>query len=128
MTIKKYKICRLAIVIILSMSISVSVSLDNYYLPIIFMLSSIAAMQYCRKQLKTKQVLVDERDYQIAGNAARYTIFVYSWIGAVATFVLMAVSGKEGFLYMLSQYLAFSVCFLMLLNSFLFKYLSKKQK
>jgi len=110
------------------MSISISLGLENYYLPIIFMLSGIAGMYYCRKQLKTEKVIADERDYQVAGNAARYTIFIYGWIGAIGTFVLMAISEKEGVLYTLSQYLAFSVCFLMLLNAFLFKYLSKRNK
>lgn len=126
MTTKQYKVCRLAIIILLSMSISISISLENYYLPIIFMLSGVAGMYYCRKQLKIEKVMVDERDYQVAGNAARYTIFIYGWLGAIGTFVLMAVSQKEGVFYSLSQHLAFSVCFLMLLNAFLFKYLSKR--
>jgi len=128
MNTKQYKICRFSIIIVLAMSISISISLENYYLPVIFMLSSMAGMYYCRKQLKTEKVMVDERDYQVAGNAARYTIFIYGWLGAIGTFVLMALSQKEGVIYALSQYLAFSVCFLMLLNAFLFKYLSKRNK
>ncbi|MFA6331282.1 MAG: DUF2178 domain-containing protein [Clostridia bacterium] len=128
MTAKQYKVCRLAIMIVLAMSISISISLENYYLPIVFLLSSSAGMYYCRKQLKTEKIMVDERDYQVAGNAARYTIFIYGWIGAILTFILMAMSEQGGFLYTLSQYLAFSVCFLMLLNAFLFKYLSKRVK
>jgi uncharacterized membrane protein len=102
--------------------------MNNYYLPIVFTLSAMAGMYYCRKQLKTKAVLADERDYQVAGNAARYSIFIYGWIGAIGTFVLMAISEKQGVLYAISQYLAFSVCFLMLLNAILFKYLSKREK
>jgi uncharacterized membrane protein len=128
MTKKQYRYCRLAIIIVLSASISISITMNNYYLPIIFMLSATAGMYYCRKQLKTEGVMVDERDYQVAGNSARYTILIYSWIGAIGTFVLMAVSEKEGGMYAVSQYLAFSVCFLMLLNAFMFKYLSKREK
>ncbi len=128
MTNKQYHYCRLVIVIILSASISISITMNNYYLPIVFTLSAMAGMYYCRKQLKTKAVLADERDYQVAGNAARYSIFIYGWIGAIGTFVLMAISEKQGVLYAISQYLAFSVCFLMLLNAILFKYLSKREK
>ena len=128
MTLKQYQVCRLAIVIALAMSISISISLENYYLPLVFLLSSVAGLYYCRKQLKTEKVLADERDYQVAGNAARYTIFIYGWVGAIGTFILMAMSGKNSFFYTLSQYLAFSVCFLMLLNAILFKYLSKRNK
>lgn len=128
MTLKNYKIWRLAIMVILAASISFSINLNNYYLPIIFMVSAMAVMYYLRQQLKTDKVVADERDYQVAGNAARYTIFIYGILGAIGTFVLMAVSGKDGIMYVLSQYLAYSVCFLMLLNAFLFKYLIKKQK
>jgi len=126
MTTKQYKICRLVIAVVLSASISISISIENYYLPIIFLFSSFAGMYYCRKQLKTKKVMADERDYQVAGNAARYAIFIYGILGSVSTFVLMAISQREGIIYVLSQYLAFSVCFLLVLNAFLFKYLSKK--
>lgn len=127
MTIKQYKICRLAIIILLSMSISVSMTMENYYLPIIFTISAIAGMYYCKKQLNAKKVMVDERDYQIAGKASRYSIYVYSWIGAIGTFVLMALSKDNPILFDLGQFLAFSVCFLMLLNAFLFRYLINKQ-
>lgn len=127
MSTKKYQFCRLMIIIVLSMSISISITLENYYLPLIFMLSAFAALSYCRQQLKASAVMADERDYQIAGKAARYAIYIYCWLGAIGTFVLMAISNKEGLFYSLSQYLAFSVCFLMLLNACLFKYFIKKK-
>ena len=44
MTLKQYKICRIAIVFALSMLISVSITLDNYYLPIVFVITAAAAM------------------------------------------------------------------------------------
>ncbi len=128
MTKKQYLVCRLAIIVVLSFSISISLSLGNYYLPLIFMLTAAATLYYCRQQLKTKDVLVDERDYQLAGRAARYAIFIYGWLGAVGTFVLMALSDKQGNLYIISQYLAFSVCFLMLANALIFRYLNARGK
>lgn len=128
MTKKQYLFCRLAVVIVLSFSISTSLSLGNYYLPLVFMLTAMAVLYYCRKQLKTKDVLVDERDYQIAGRAARYALYIYGWLGAIGTFVLMALADKQGNLYIISQYLAFSVCFLMLANALIFRYLSGRGK
>lgn len=128
MSLKNYKFCRLAIIILLSASISVSITLENYWLPIIFVCTAMAGMYYCKKQLKTPNVLVDERDYQTAGKASRYAVYIFSWLGAIGTFILMALSEKNPVLYILSQYLAFSVCFLMLLNTFLFKYFNKYDK
>lgn len=128
MTKKQYMICRLAIIVLLSFLISLSISLNNYYLPLVFAATAAAGLHYCRKQLKTGEIIADERDYQVAGKAARYAISIYSLLGVVGVFVLMAISHKNGMLYILSQYLAFSICFLMLLNAFLFKYLNKKGK
>jgi Predicted membrane protein len=95
MTLKQYKICRIAIVFALSMLISVSITLENYYLPIVFVITAAAAMYYCKKQLNTKEVMADERDYQIAGTASRYAISIYGWIATVGIFILMAVSLQE---------------------------------
>jgi uncharacterized membrane protein len=125
---KQYKSCRIAIVIALSLAISVSISVQNYYLPILFVLTAMAGMYYCRKQLVTEEVMADERDYKVAGDAARYTITIYGTLGAVSMFVMMGISQGEGLLYDLSQFVAYSVCFIMLLNAFMFKYLSKKGK
>lgn len=126
MTLKHYKICRLLIIFLLSLSISVSLSLENYYLPLVFIISSFAGMYYCRKHLQTTTIMADERDFKVAGRAARYSINIYGILGSIATFILMAISQKTGPLYILSQYLAYSICFLMLLNAILFRYLSKK--
>ena len=117
---KQYTICRLSIIILLSLSIAISISLNNYYLPIILTITAFFIMSYIKKQLKTEDVLADERDYKIAGDSARYTIYIYAFIGVIGAFVLMAISQKEGLLYILSQYLAISVCFIMILNSIIF--------
>lgn len=123
MTKKQFQACRLAIIIILSFSISTSITLENYWLPIVFMLTALAAMYQCKHAYSQDHIIADERDYHIAGNSARYSIYTYAWLGALGTFVLMALSHKEGVLYIISQTLAFSVCGLMLLNAFIFKYL-----
>jgi uncharacterized membrane protein len=129
MTLKQYKICRIAIVFALSMLISVSITLENYYLPIVFVITAAAAMYYCKKQLNAKEVMADERDYQIAGTASRYAISIYGWIATVGIFILMAVfPSRDSVLYIAAQCWAFSVCFLLLANAFIFRYLIKKQK
>jgi len=128
MNLKQYKLYRVITIVILGMSISVSITLENYYLPIILVIIGMAAMYYLRKQLRTTEVMADERDYKLAGGAARYTISIYGLIGTFGIFILMALSGgKEDFVYVLSQYLAFSICFLFLLNVVVFKYLSRRK-
>jgi len=127
MTKNTYTICRLAIVILLSGTISLSINLENYWLPLILTVTAVAALLQCKKEYAKKHVIADERDYKIAGDAARYSIYAFAWIGTIGTFALMAFSHKEGMLYLLSQYFAFSVCGLLLLNSVLFAYLNRRQ-
>ena len=125
---KQYTIARLIIMVLLTISIIISISMSNYYLPIVFLFTAFVFMYYFKKQLKTKDVLADERDYKIAGDTARYSIFIYAFIATITMFVLMGISQNQGELYAVSLCLAFSVCFLLILNSFLFKFLSKKGK
>lgn len=128
MTLKQYNIYRIAIIVILAFSISISITLENYYLPIVLIVAAMAFMYYIRNQLQTTEVMADERDYKLAGDSARYTITMYGLIGVVVMFVLMGTSsGKEDISYILSQYLAFSICFLMILNVLVFKYLRSKK-
>ncbi|MCB9802979.1 DUF2178 domain-containing protein [Candidatus Nomurabacteria bacterium] len=128
MTKKQYLIMRFSIVVLLSASIAISINLKNYYLPIILMLIALLTMVYFRKQLKPKDVLADERDYQVAGIAARYTLFIYSWFSVIAMFIFLMLSEKYPQVYPLSQFFAFTVCGLLLLNAFLFKWLIKHGK
>lgn len=123
---KQYRFYRLLIIILLCSFISVSITLKSYLLPIAFMIVAMGMMFYLRKQLKSEEVSADERDYQVAGTAARYAISIYAWVGVIAVFVLMYLSEQKEELYFVSQYVAFSVCFLMLLNVVLFKYLERK--
>ena len=128
MSKKQYQVCRYVIVILLSALISVAITKEQYYLPIIFVLAAIAAMYYCRRSLKTTDVLADERDYFLAGKAARLSLSIYSLIGTIAIFVLMILSEQRSELFVISQYLAYSICALLLLNAFIFRYLVKKGK
>jgi len=127
MTKKQYSVFRLIVIMILSASISAAITAENY-LPIVLIVTAMAAMYYGKKRLPKDTVMADERDYKVAGDAARYTIYIYSWIGAIATFILMALSDKTGMLYALSQFFAYTVCFIMLLNAFVFRYLSNRGK
>jgi uncharacterized membrane protein len=65
----------------LGISISLSITLENYYLPIALVIIGMTAMYYLRKQLKIIEVMADERDYKLSGNAARHTITIYGLIG-----------------------------------------------
>jgi len=128
MTFKQYNFYRILVVMTMAISISCAMTMENYYLPIFLMIIGMALMCYLRQRLRKTEVIADERDYKLAGDAARYTILVYGFIGAFTIFILMALSsGPDDSIYQLSHYLAFSICFLFLLNVLIFKIIALKK-
>ena len=129
MTKKQYKTTRILVIIIISFTVSTSLALNNYLIPILIILAGLAFMFSIRKKFeKTEGVLADERDYQIAGNAARYTIFIYSIIGTIATMPLMVLGKENPSLMLIGHFSAYTVCGLMLINALLFKILNKRNE
>lgn len=76
MTAKKYLIIRLAVAAILAGIVSSSILTGNYILPIVAV-AAFAAFLYTMKK-KVKEVMIDERDFAIAGDAARYALNLYA--------------------------------------------------
>lgn len=127
MTKKQYKWARIITIILIAFTISTSLSLNNYIIPILVIFAGMAFMFSIRKKYEKEEgVLADERDYKIAGNAARYTLFVYSIIGVVATMILMVLGKENDTLLTIGYFASYTVCGLMLLNAILFKILSKR--
>jgi len=126
MTNKQYSVLRIAIVILLSVSISVSISLENYLLPLGAILLAIIILQIMRRRVNS--VLADERDYSLAGTAARHAITVFSLIMVAAMFILMYFGKDNKDLYNLSIIFAYLTCALMFINAFIFYFLKLKMK
>jgi uncharacterized membrane protein len=122
---KQFKIFRVILAMILAIIISQSIILENFVLAIFAMLVAIVLMIFVRR--KVKDVLADERDYKIAGNAARYAMTTFS---AVAVgFMFFFMSQKQNPVYeAIGLTLAYSVCGLMLVYSLIFIYLRKYAK
>jgi uncharacterized membrane protein len=123
LTLKQYQIARLVIVFILAFCFANLIVLKNYFLPIALLVLASLVLMYLRK--KVRGVLADERDYQIGGKAALLAMQVCSWIGVVIMFVLYAFADKNIFYQPIAMTIAFSVCVLMLMYSFIFKYLNR---
>jgi len=109
------------IAIILGAIFSVSIVADNFVLPIVSVVTSVALMYMLKKNVK--EVLEDERDYEIGGRAARYAISIYSYLMLVAILVLFIGRASNPLFETIASILAYSVCSLMIFYSLIFKYL-----
>ncbi len=123
MTLKTYNKIRLGIVFVTAFIFSQSLVLRNFFIPIMVLGLSAMALFYLRK--KVAAVMTDERDYQIGGKSALFTIQATSWVGVIIMFVLYALGDTNPFYQPIAMTLAFSVCILMLIYSIAFKYYSK---
>jgi len=126
MSIKKYQLLRLLVVILLSASISMAMSLGLYYLPLAAIAVAMIILTLSRKRVAG--ILADERDYQLAGDSARYAITIFSSILVIAMLVLMGMNDIDGHFADLASILAFLACYLMLLNSLVFRFLKMKSE
>jgi uncharacterized membrane protein len=103
---------------------SVLVVQGNYVLPIIIGITAVTALYAAKKQVKG--VLADERDYLVAGKAARWTLCIYTIAAAVGSLVLMALRQNRPDYELAAQILAYSACFLLIVQSLLLKFFLKK--
>jgi len=126
MTKKTFLVYKIITTIILGTVVGVSVNYDNWYLPVVVMLSALAFLYTLKKRVK--EVIADERDYKIAGRASYSAMTVYAIASAVLGIVLFTVGKGNTAMSAAANTLVFSTCFLMLLYSFLFKVYIRKDE
>jgi uncharacterized membrane protein len=124
MNLKTYNKTRMAIAAVLGGLVSFSVVSENYVLPMIATVTALILVLALRRRVS--EVISDERDYHIAGKAARWTISVYAILAGLGSIVLMAFRKTDPSLELLGSILAYSACFVMLLQSALFYFFAKK--
>ena len=124
MTYKKFKTIKIIISMILGAVIAQAVIFGNYILAVSAILAAAGITLIVKKRVK--EVMADERDYQVAGKAARVSMSIFSVLGAAASFVLMAEREANPLYGTIGSVLAYSVCFLLILYSALFAYYAKQ--
>jgi uncharacterized membrane protein len=99
----------------LAMIISQAVIFNNYFLAIVAVFAAFAIILPLKK--KVTEVMNDERDYLIAGKAARLALSLFSVTGALLAFAFMSLRGMETVFGTIGSTLAYSVCALLLFYS-----------
>lgn len=126
MTLKTYQKIKLVFVFFLAMFFSWAIYLDNFLIPVAVMIISSLILMFLRSRVK--EIIADERDWQIAGKAALIAVQVYSWMAAVSMFVLYSLHSQNTFYEPIAMTLAFSACAVMLIYTFIFRFLFKYGK
>jgi uncharacterized membrane protein len=123
MNLKTFTLIKLAAVILIAAACSMAVSLNNYLVALVAVILGSLFVLFMRGRVK--EIVADERDYEIGGKAARYAMQIYSWIAVVAMFLLLWQKNLNPSYEPIAYTLAYSTCLLLVTYSLLFKYFSK---
>ncbi|MFA4872637.1 MAG: DUF2178 domain-containing protein [Patescibacteria group bacterium] len=123
MTYQRYKFAKIIVAMILAAVISQAIIIDNYPLAAASVAIAAGLMMMFRRQVK--EVIADERDYQIAGKAARYAMVIFAVMASIATFILIALREGHPLFEVIGYVLAYATCFILLVYSIIFNYLNK---
>lgn len=119
MTLKQYNIVRMTIVIALAVFVSQSVILHNYIIPLVT--AAVAALMLFYFRGRVRDVVADERDYEISGKASRLAVQIYSWIALALFFLISALRGGDAVWVAVAYSLAFSACLVMSVYAIAFR-------
>lgn len=121
---KTFYYVRIFTAVIVAAVCSVAAVQGNYILPLIVGVASAIAIYSMKKQVNG--VLADERDYQIAGKAARWALYIYTIAAAVISLVLMAMRQNGPEYELAGQIFAYSACVVLIMQSLFFKIFARK--
>lgn len=122
MTLKKFKKVKLFFVFIIAVTISQAVILKSFIIPLVILIVSYLILMLLRRRVM--EVIADERDYALGGKAALWSIQVYSWTATVIMIILFSFRDANAAYEPIAITLAYSICFLMILYSIIFRYYS----
>lgn len=117
---KQYTVIKLVVVVLLAMLFSWAVTSGNFILPIIGLIASYLILIYCRSRVK--EIMADERDYEIGGVSARWAIQIYSWFAVLFMLFLYAKRAINPAYETIAATLAYSTCLLMFVYALIFRF------
>ena len=125
MTLKQFKILKLSVAIILGATVAWSVASHNYIVSVISMALAIMVIFYFRGRVK--EIIADERDYEVGGRAAMLAIQIFSWLSVIFMFALLVYYEKNPIPEIMTAVLvlAYSACALMIIYTLFFRYYNK---
>lgn len=124
MTKKKFKIIKLFIVMALAITIGLAVDYNIAFIPPLAIIISAVLIQFFYKQVN--EVTADERDYKLAGQAARFTLVIITLGLTILGSTLIAYSSTNPVYYRPGYLLLYIVSTIMVVNIISYLYYQKR--
>jgi len=114
MTIKQFTWAKIAVAAILAIVVSQAVILNSYILGIVAVIIAMLLIIILKKQVN--EVLADERDYKIAGDAARWTLSIFAVGGWLISFAFIALRKTHPGYEDIGFTLSYAICALLVVH------------
>jgi uncharacterized membrane protein len=114
---------KLFTVMLLAIVVSVSITHRNAIIPIIAIAVAFFALRAAKSH--TTEILADERDTLISGNAARLAIQIYAFIALFPMLILYTMRDQNPFYEPVAATLAYSVCILMVIYTGVYRFYNR---
>jgi uncharacterized membrane protein len=115
-----YRIIRIVASMVIAGTVSYGVVTDNMLWPVLAVTLGIVVLVIARNAVK--EVTADERDYALAGHAARWAMQVFSALGVLTMFILLWQRAANPMFETIAYVLSYAICALMLLYSLFYYY------
>jgi len=121
---KTYAICGVIIAMSLGAVIGFSITTENIVLPIVAVAVGMALLYLCK--IRVKEVMVDERTYEISEKASRKTFQIFTPSITIIGVILIALRNKYPDFAQSGFTLAYSACALLILYNIFYMHYNKK--
>jgi uncharacterized membrane protein len=121
---KTFEKIRIIIVITLGIMIGVSVSLKISFIPPLAIVIAAFLIHYLFRHVD--EIVADERDYKLAGKAARATLIIVSISLAAIGAGLIAYGANNSYVYKLGRIFLYIVSFTLVTNIFTYLIYQKR--
>jgi uncharacterized membrane protein len=126
MTKKAFTIYKIITVIVVGFVTSVSINNGNWYLPVAFLVTAWVSLFVLKNRVN--EVMVDERDYKLAGKASMHAMTTYEVLAVIFGLILYISQKDNMILFSIGSTLLYSACILMIIYSILFKIYERKDE
>ena len=123
MTNQQYFSIRLLIAIVLITAINLGINAHMIYVAPIALLIAMFLLIILKRQIK--EVIADERDYNISGTAARYAMFIYTITALTLGLILTALPTPSAEQTAIGTTLMYSGSALLIIHSLAFHWINR---
>lgn len=123
MTYKQYRTIKIVLAMLISATVSQAVIINNFLYAAIAVSLSAAGLIYLKGRVT--EVMADERDYQLSGEAARYASSFLAVSGSVLSLIFMSMRDQNPAYELVGSVIAYTVCAYLLVYSAIFSFLRR---